>query len=261
MSAEQVVAAILARRGQPRPRPADALIDAANEAGGRDNITVVLFRLEDGRRATAGRSADDVGVPSPATPRARPRSTRVRGAARRLHGAHGAATAAAAAAALKRRPRRRDAVPAAPTRVRVVSARRRSSRSLVVLSDRGGGYLATRSCTSSARTPRDRDVYRGLPCEPAGRASTSTSASTAPACRRSTLPAERRAQLLDHACARASDVAADLIGQISSSGRLWAPMSARNRELLGLVPASLLVTAGFAAVFIQRSDVAARTCR
>ncbi len=30
-------------------------------------------------------------------------------------------------------------------------------------------------------------------------------------------------------------------------------MSARNRELLGLIPASLLLTAGFAAVFIQRS--------
>jgi cell division protein FtsW (lipid II flippase) len=32
-------------------------------------------------------------------------------------------------------------------------------------------------------------------------------------------------------------------------------MRARNRELLALVPASLLVTAGFAAVFIQRSNV------
>ncbi len=31
-------------------------------------------------------------------------------------------------------------------------------------------------------------------------------------------------------------------------------MSERNRELLGLIPASLLVTAGFAAVFIQRSS-------
>jgi cell division protein FtsW (lipid II flippase) len=31
-------------------------------------------------------------------------------------------------------------------------------------------------------------------------------------------------------------------------------MSARNRELLGLIPASLLVTGGFAAVFIQRQD-------
>ena len=32
-------------------------------------------------------------------------------------------------------------------------------------------------------------------------------------------------------------------------------MTARNRELLGLVPASLLVTAGFAAVFIQQDDL------
>ena len=31
-------------------------------------------------------------------------------------------------------------------------------------------------------------------------------------------------------------------------------VSARNRELLGLIPASLLVTAGFAGVFIQRSN-------
>ena len=31
-------------------------------------------------------------------------------------------------------------------------------------------------------------------------------------------------------------------------------MSARNRELVGLIPASLLVTAGFAAVFIQRQE-------
>jgi cell division protein FtsW (lipid II flippase) len=32
-------------------------------------------------------------------------------------------------------------------------------------------------------------------------------------------------------------------------------VSARNRELLALIPASLLVTAGFAALFIQRSDI------
>lgn len=31
-------------------------------------------------------------------------------------------------------------------------------------------------------------------------------------------------------------------------------MRARNRELLGLIPASLLISAGFAAVFIQRSN-------
>ncbi len=32
-------------------------------------------------------------------------------------------------------------------------------------------------------------------------------------------------------------------------------MSARNRELMALIPASLLVTAGFAAIFIQRNDI------
>ena len=32
-------------------------------------------------------------------------------------------------------------------------------------------------------------------------------------------------------------------------------MSARNRELLALLPASLLLTAGFAAVFIERDNV------
>ena len=32
-------------------------------------------------------------------------------------------------------------------------------------------------------------------------------------------------------------------------------MSARNRELLALIPASLLLTAGFAAIFIQRNEV------
>ena len=32
-------------------------------------------------------------------------------------------------------------------------------------------------------------------------------------------------------------------------------MNARNRELLGLVPAALLVTAGFAAVFLQQDDL------
>jgi cell division protein FtsW (lipid II flippase) len=33
-------------------------------------------------------------------------------------------------------------------------------------------------------------------------------------------------------------------------------LSARNRELLGLIPAALLVTAGFAAVFLQQDDLA-----
>ena len=37
-------------------------------------------------------------------------------------------------------------------------------------------------------------------------------------------------------------------------------MSARNRELLALVPASLLVAAGFAAIFIQQSHTLSSAC-
>ena len=33
-------------------------------------------------------------------------------------------------------------------------------------------------------------------------------------------------------------------------------LSPRNRELLGLIPAALLVTAGFTAIFIQQQDTA-----
>src|SRR5207244_3431228 len=37
--------------------------------------------------------------------------------------------------------------------------------------------------------------------------------------------------------------------------RVVGAMSARNRELLGLIPASLLVTAGFTAVFVERHEL------
>ena len=64
------------------------------------------------------------------------------------------------------------------------------------------------------------------------------------------MPAARRATFTDHKL-RSHDDAADLVR--SSSGASSA-VSARNRELLALIPASLLVTAGFAAIFIQQSD-------
>ena len=52
---------------------------------------------------------------------------------------------------------------------------------------------------------------------------------------------------------RSHDDANDLVRQIET-GELGV-VSARNRELLALVAPSLLVTAGFAAIFIQRDDV------
>ena len=41
----------------------------------------------------------------------------------------------------------------------------------------------------------------------------------------------------------------------SRSSRARISVSARNRELMALIPASLLLTAGFAAIFIQRNEV------
>ena len=42
----------------------------------------------------------------------------------------------------------------------------------------------------------------------------------------------------------------------ASDGTLAGVLSARNRELLGLVPSALLVIAGFTAIFIQAEDIA-----
>ncbi len=69
ISEEQIAAALLAHE---RLRDAgEALIAAANQAGGRDNITVVLLRLEDvqvGQAPVDGEHATVVGMPAVSAP-------------------------------------------------------------------------------------------------------------------------------------------------------------------------------------------------
>jgi serine/threonine protein phosphatase PrpC len=69
LSEQQIAAALLAH---PRLRDAgEALIAAANQAGGRDNITVVLIRLEDvqmGQAPTSGEQTTMVGLPAVSAP-------------------------------------------------------------------------------------------------------------------------------------------------------------------------------------------------
>lgn len=160
MIGEDEVAEILA--SAPRLRDVGrTLVDAANEAGGRDNITVVLFRLEE-----VGGSA----------------SASVAGAAGRSSAARDEALAAAedrppapSAAAVPRSPRvvaprgsaERAAAPL-PRRVKVLAA---TAAVVIVVGALGvAGWLASRAVffvgTNSAGMVT---VYRGLPWElPAG---------------------------------------------------------------------------------------------
>ena len=165
------------RRGRHRPDPvrprrdlrraADALIDAANEAGGRDNITVVLFRVE----AVGDGEADQPTIIAPAVGDRRPADCRRRPAARR--------------------PRPRATGPPAPPRPRwrrtqglTRPAERPAPQPALRQAGRGGrrrvrGAVPDRrraatsppaSCTSSAPNPQGVvTIFRGLPVRPAGR--------------------------------------------------------------------------------------------
>ena len=134
---------------------ADRLIEEANEAGGRDNITVVLFRLEEvggdgaGEQKTmvAQRAARPTPPPAQATPPPTPPPVRP------------APTAPAASATTTRRTRRHLKPLAALIAVAVV---------LFLVG--GGGYLATRQLYFIGTNRQGIvTIYRGLPYElPAG---------------------------------------------------------------------------------------------
>ena len=115
----------------------------------------------------------------------------------------------------------------------------------------GGGYLATRQLYFLGTNSNGIvTIYRGLPYDlPAGiRLYETYYTSGVPA---AALPVDRR-----KARAQQPSPLAEGRGQPDAKRRAGTArtMSARNRELIGLIPASLLVTAGFAAVFIQRSN-------
>ncbi len=120
------------------------LIDAANEAGGRDNITVVLFRLEDvgaaaaPPQATAEHASAAVAAPPSVVARREPRAPRARA---------------------ERKRRRRFRVPVGPILVLFLVA-------CVVL----GAYYATQTVYFvGVSNDGFVSVYRGLPYDlPAG---------------------------------------------------------------------------------------------
>ncbi|MGA2451927.1 MAG: Stp1/IreP family PP2C-type Ser/Thr phosphatase [Solirubrobacteraceae bacterium] len=210
MISEEEIAAAL--RAHPRLRDAgEALIAAANQAGGRDNITVVLIRLEEVQPAGESPFAQDttmVGVPvvSAPPPVSRPLTAPV----------EDRATPLGAAAVSGRRLQRAPRVPRAPAQSHAPGTRRRRRIRhagaivflLVVLGLIGSaGYLALQSVYFIGTNDRGLvTLFEGLPYRLPGNLTlySSTYVSGVSA---STLSPEKRHTLLDHSLRSEGDAA------------------------------------------------------
>jgi len=198
---DQIAATLLAHPGL---RDAgEALIAAANQAGGRDNITVVLLRLEEvrpGAPASVADGATTVGVP--AVPGAQ-------------HSPDGATMTHAppATAPPSQRPRRtpRAAVPAAqpPRRRRRIRHAGAIAFALVVLGLLGSaGYLALQSVYFIGTNSRGLvTLFEGVPYQLPGNLDLYSSRYVS-GVSASTLSPEKRHTLLDHSLRSEGDAAA-----------------------------------------------------
>jgi PPM family protein phosphatase len=201
----------------------DALIAAANAAGGRDNITVVLFRLEEvlteAERLADGHTTITGLAPSPpasSTSAERPDHPSQQTALREVASDRQTATPAGAAV-IPRRPRR--AAPAsAPTRSARLRRRLRRLRMpvgvLVVVGVLvAGAYLALQSVYFIGTNQRGLvTMFRGVPYElPGGLKLYSSDYVSGVSA--SMLPPPRRQALLDHSL-RSEGAAASLMRQL-----------------------------------------------
>jgi serine/threonine protein phosphatase PrpC len=214
MISEDRVSEILGEAGS-LDGTADALIDAANEAGGRDNITVVLFRLEEVGEDGQSDQPTMIGVPSPAT------TAELEDTAPDIEhdDARGAAGSAHTATATVARPKPRQRLQPMPPRPHTAvpaGDKRRVTRGVkffaalvailvVLFLIGGGGYLATRQLYFIGTNPQGIvTIYRGLPYSlPAGlRLYETFYTSGVPA---SLVPASRRGSLLNNNLRSQSD--------------------------------------------------------
>jgi serine/threonine protein phosphatase PrpC len=210
ISEEQIAAALLAH---PRLRDAgEALIEAANQAGGRDNITVVLIRLEDielGQALDGGEHTTMVGMPAVAPPSSHPSPSAPSPVA---SVADMPAPLGAPSLAERERPQRRSprfprAAGAPPRRWRWRLRHAKAlAIALVVLGFIGaGGYLALQSVYFVATNGRGLvTMYEGLPYELPGNL-TLYSSRYVSGVSASTLTPARRRTLLDHSLRSEAD--------------------------------------------------------
>jgi len=214
MISEDRVTEILSEAGS-LDGTAAALIDAANEAGGRDNITVVLFRLEEVGEEGQADQPTMIGVPSPAS------ATEFEDAAGNVdsddaRGAAGSAHTATATAARPKPKQRLQPIPPKPPTEVPARDKRRVTRGVKVFAALvailavlfligGGGYLATRQLYFVGTNQQGIvTIYRGLPYSlPAGiRLYETFYTSGVPA---SLVPADRRGSLLNNNLRSQSD--------------------------------------------------------
>ncbi len=221
MLSEERVEAILSSSGELKD-VAQSLIDEANAAGGRDNITVVLFRLEDVEGggdgvvdqptmvgAPAARSAETttehqaVTAPPSQAPAAPPPEGLATGTSRRTVAARG----------VTRRPAERDSSRARPARRWHKPAAAAIAVLIVLFLVLGGGYLATRQLYFIGTNSQGIvTIYRGLPYDlPAGVHLYETFyVSGVPA---SLVPADRRSTILNNDL-RSQSAASSLVRQL-----------------------------------------------
>ena len=201
MVAEAAIAELLQRP----PRLADAgeaLIAAANEAGGRDNITVILFRLEEVELAGARR------------PRSTPTADRPAGGPTPRRAASGRSRDRSAALAVPPAPRRtvrrprRAARPGRRERATAPPSPRCAAPALLA-AGAGRARRARRRRLAGAQTvyfigTNNRGLvtlYKGLPVQAAGRTSTCTRSRYVSGRQRLDGEPARRSTLLNHSCA------------------------------------------------------------
>jgi protein phosphatase len=209
MVSEADVEAIMAR-ATSLEAAGRALVAAANDAGGRDNITVLLARLEDVAAGGAGAPHDD------GTTRAGERALHAEDVRAAVAAADVATLEAAASAPRAAPPRtvpaRADRAQAPlPRRVKLLAA---LSATLIVVGGIGvAGWFASRAVYFIGTNDRGMiTVYRGLPWDlPAGvHLYEQFYISGVPA---ADVPAARRATLLDHRLRSEGD-ARDLASQL-----------------------------------------------
>lgn len=231
MLSEEHVAELV--RSHARLRDAgEALIAAANEAGGRDNITVVLFRLEDSSAPAAGLTAQtaEQAALAPAGADARGAVEAIPHAEEKGDGAPGSgepddALAPSAPARRPVQPRRPRpaAQPGSPNGRRKRRRLRRLARAAIALVVLGaiaaGAYLAVQSVYFIGTNSRGLvTLYRGVPYQLPGGIELYSSDYVS-GVSAATLSPARRGTLLDHSLhsqAKAGSLIRSLeLGQLS----------------------------------------------